>query len=374
MKVVLTVPSLGREFGGPAGKARDLAAALREHGLEVTLFAAGDDGEEGSALGRIAHYHATPVPRRWRPLIWAVRGADIVHVLGFRDPVGTAAAIEARRARVPYVVEPVGMLERRLRSIVLKRVFDATFGRAIIGRAAVLVAASSVEAQDIARSGVPADRIRVRPNGVRFDSLVPRPERGRLRDVLGIPAKVPLVVTLARFSASKGLPILVEAVAAVPGLHALLAGPDEHDGTLEIVRTMSERIAGGRVHLVVGGLWGEDRAEAVAEANVFCLPSAFESFGTAAAEAAGVGIPVVCTDRCGVKDVLLDDSSRIVPADDPAALAAALAEVTADGRIAAAARASAPTVRSHLDWSGLVRSQVAIYEEVLAGLGRRRSA
>ena len=77
-----------------------------------------------------------------------------------------------------------------------------------------------------------------------------------------------------------------------------------------------------RVHVEPHGLWGADRAAALAEADVFCLPSSYESFGTAAAEAAGVGVPVVLTEGCGVKDVL--PHATVVPIDDADALGAAL--------------------------------------------------
>jgi glycosyltransferase involved in cell wall biosynthesis len=285
----------------------------------------------------------------------------VVHVLGFRDPVGTVASFEARRRRTPLVLEPVGMLHPRVRSLTLKRAFDSTIGRLVRDGAATLIVTSSVEREDLARAGLDPGRVRVRPNGVSFDSLWPLPERGSLRERLDIPTDVTLVVTLARLAAIKRLPTLVRAVRLWPSTHLLIAGPDEGDGTLETIQDVADRQGvGDRTHLEPRGLWGADKAAALADADVFCLPSSYESFGTAAAEAAGVGVPVVLTDGCGVKDVL--PRATVVPVDDVEALGIALRAAVGDGKdvVPEAAR-----VRERLNWASIAERQESIYEALI---------
>jgi glycosyltransferase involved in cell wall biosynthesis len=361
VRILITVPSLAREFGGPVGKAFALARALGDRGHSVRVAGAGDSDELSAvALGRRGRFHGTPLPASLTPLRRAVACADVVHVLGFRDPVGTAAVLGARRNGVPLVLEPVGMLHRRARSLTLKRAFDSTIGRLVRDGAAILIVTSSVERDDVARAGIDSGRVRVRPNGVSFEGLWPLPERGPLRERLHIPADVPLVVTLARLAAIKGLPTLVRAVRLFPLTHLLIAGPDENDGTLEAIHDVADRQgARGRVHLEPRGLWGADRAAAFAEADVFCLPSSYESFGTAAAEAAGVGVPVVLTEGCGVKDVL--PRAMVVPVDDAAALSTALQAGSGDGKASAA---EAATVRETLSWASIAERQESIYRSV----------
>jgi glycosyltransferase involved in cell wall biosynthesis len=183
-----------------------------------------------------------------------------------------------------------------------------------------------------------------------------------MRERLGIDPPVPLALSIARLTPIKRHVDLVRAVATIDGLHLLIAGPDEGDGTAISIRD-AIRAAGieGRAHLLVGGLWGPEKAAALADADVFALPSAYESFGSAAAEAACVGLPVVLTDRCGVKDVLA--APEPVPPDDVPALAEALR-----GALAPDARerslADAATVRERLSWSSLAEAQLAIYREV----------
>jgi glycosyltransferase involved in cell wall biosynthesis len=360
MRVLITVPSLAREFGGPVGKALALAGALRERGHAVRVAGGGEAQEPGTiSLGRRGGFHGTPLPRSVSPLAWAVRGADVVHVLGFRDPVGTVASFEARRRGIPYALEAVGMMEPRVRSLALKRGFDSTLGSMIVRGAAALIVTSSVERDDLARAGIDPSRVRVRPNGVSFEGLWPLPVRGPLRQRFGIPPDVPLVVTLARLATIKRLPILVESLASTP-FHALIAGPDEGDGTLASIRDAARAHGASiRVHVEPQGLWGPDKAAALAEADVFCLPSEYESFGSAAAEAAGVGVPVVLTDRCGVKDVL--PAAGVVPTGDVEALASALIDaVDAPGH--AASRAA--ELRQRLSWTALAEDQESIYRAV----------
>jgi glycosyltransferase involved in cell wall biosynthesis len=312
------------------------------------------------ALGRRGRFHGTPLPATLAPLRRAARGADVVHVLGFRDPVGTAAAFEARRRGSPLVLEPVGMLHPRVRSLMLKRAFDSTIGRLVRDGAATIIVTSSVEREDLSKAGLDPGRVSVRPNGVSFDGLWPLPARGPLRERLSIPADVYLVVTLARLAAIKGLPDLVRAMSLLPSMHLLIAGPDEGDGTLESIQDVAKRQGvSDRVRVESRGLWGADRAAALAEADAFCLPSSYESFGTAAAEAAGVGVPVVLTEGCGVKDVL--PHATVVPVDDVEALREALKASMGDGERAASEGA---IVRESLSWGTMAERQESIYRSV----------
>ena len=362
-RILITIPALEREFGGPVVKARRLAEGLGSLGYEVTVAGVGDTpGFTG--LPQLFRFHGTPVPRRLGPLRDAVRWADAVHVIGYRDPVGTAAAIRARRLRKPYLLEPAGMHRRRLRSLLLKGTFDRLIGDRVLDAAAAVVATSRLEAGELEADGVPATRIRLRPNGVDVDELLPLPPRGGMRRRLGIPADVSLVLSVGRITAKKGLLELVRAVAALDGAWAVIAGPDSGDGTLD--RLLAERARLGladRLTILPGGLWGPQKAEALADADAFCLPSATENFGNAVAEAAAVGMPVVLSNECGITEWLEPSATSVVARRDPSTLAAALRQMlTAPAR--AAAEAAAPGLRRVLDWSAVSAQEAAI----LAGL------
>jgi glycosyltransferase involved in cell wall biosynthesis len=365
LRILITVPSISKEFGGPMEKARGFAAATRSLGHDVIVVGVGSSSGGMVGLGRAGAFHGTPVPSELRSLARRAKGADIIHVMGYRDPVGTLTALQADRSDIPFVLEPAGMLQPRVRSQRLKQVFDSTVGQAILKRANSVVATSSVELDDFTSLGVPASKIFSRPNGI--DVQTPGSSPANLRRRLGIPEPVPLVVTLARLSSIKGLETLARAIAHTSDVWWLLAGPDEQDGTRERVNVeLGTARAFERTVIMPTGLWGADKWAALATADVFALSSTYESFGTAAAEAAGTGTPVIVTDRCGVKDVLPPESSLVVPTSNADALVHAIHSALDLKR---AAQLSAADVRQLLDWKALAQRQLSAYAS--AGSPRR---
>lgn len=370
MRVLVTVPSLGREFGGPTVVADRLAGSLRRRGCEVLVVGVGGSETPGTVgVGALANFHGTPVPRSLGVLRRAVAQADLVHVLGYRDPVGTAAAWYAHRAGVPYTLEPVGMHRRRLRSLRLKAAFDLTVGRLVVSGAARIVATSQVEAGELTTDGIDPQHIVVRPNGVALERLLPLPDRGVIRRRFGIPEAAALVLSLGRITAKKGLRDILRAVAGLDGVWVLVAGPDDGDGTLPAIQKLrSELSYARRVIIEPGGLWGEDKAQALADADVFALPSVTENFGIAAEEAACCGLPVVVSEACGVKEWLSPHASRVVPTGDLVALRTAFRELLEDPSCRRRAADEASGIRQQLAWDRIANKQIGIYEDVIAGV------
>ncbi|HEV2033406.1 MAG TPA: glycosyltransferase [Candidatus Dormibacteraeota bacterium] len=347
-------------------KALGLAAALRTIGHPVTVIGVGSaPGCQG--LPQLARFHGTPVPARLNSLARSIRAAQVIHTLGFRDPVGTAAALIARQTRVPYLLEPSGMHRRRLRSLRLKAVFDRLVGARMVAGASVIVATSKLEATELEEDGVMPERIRLRPNGIETEGLMPLPTRGALRRKLNFPPDAPVVLSLGRITAKKGLLDFARALARLTGIRGIVAGPDEGDGTLD--RLLSERASlhlTERLAVLPQGLWGSDRAQAFADADAFCLPSATENFGNAALEAAAVGMPVVISDACGAIEWLEPQGTRVVPYADVDLLAEALRDVLENANVRRAAEAAAPRIRAALSWHAVATRQHEIYEELLA--------
>jgi glycosyltransferase involved in cell wall biosynthesis len=359
VRVVLTVPSLARAFGGPVDKATGLRAALREHGTDARIVGAGVG--EGDGLPTIGAIRGTPIPRSFERVRWAVRHADVVHILGYRDPVGTVAARTAVRAGVPYVFEPCGMHRPRLRSIPVKRAFDRTLGRAVVDHAAIVIATSELERRELMEGGIAERRIRTRLNGLTLPARG-LPVRGTIRARFRIPPAAPLVLALGRIARKKGLLDLVRAVSPLPSVHLLIAGPDAGDGALHEVRRAAPMLD-GRLHVETDGLWDEEKLAAFADADCFALPSQTENFANAAAEAAAAGVPVVVSVACGVAEVLDRSAHRVVVPGTVNELTAAIADlVRPEAR--KLAMSVADDLRSRLDWTRLAKEQLAIYEGV----------
>lgn len=212
-----------------------------------------------------------------------------------------------------------------------------------------------------------ADRVHVVVNGIeRADPPLPAP----LRRDLGIPADAVVALGVGGMEHNKGFDLLIDAIAGLPGVHAVLAG-----GGTDAQRDVLQERAGARgvadrVHLLGRRA---DVPALVAACDLFVLPSRSEGFSVALLEAMADARPIVAADVGGAWEGLAARDGRpaggwIVARDDAGALAAGLREVV-DG-----IRASAPEVAARAaeakwradHWFTLER-MIDGYEAVLAG-------
>ena len=349
-------------FGGPVVVARELTSRLAARGHEVEVVTTSLTAVDGQGSWRSrteehdgvrVHYLATPAHYRWMgitptlPLeLGRAARPGVVHVFGFRDPVTTGAAAWARWRRIPYVFEPLGMFRARLRKVTLKRALDATLYHGVASRAEVVAVSSGLERDDVAAAAVVAgERIHVRGNGF------PEPYEGPAADraALGIPDGAPVLLYVGRIAAGKGIQHLLAGLQELPNAHLLLIGPDN-------------------VH-AVGPTDGPPLAY-YRLADVFVLPSAGESFGLVAAEAAASGTPVVVTDRCGVAEFFREGEALVVPDDRPAILDA-VRSILAEPELRARLSAGGVEAARRNSWDAVADRQEELYRLAVAS---RRAA
>lgn len=158
----------------------------------------------------------------------------------------------------------------------------------------------------------------------RFDpARFPAAARAALRQSLTIPDGVPVLLFVGRITVDKGIRELMAAFRALKqtgsAAHLILAGPFDADGG-GIPQSEVEHIPD--VH-VLG--YTEHPEECMAVADILCLPSYREGFGTVVIEAAAMGLPTVGTKIYGLTDAVADGETGIlVPPRDPVALQQAL--------------------------------------------------
>jgi glycosyltransferase involved in cell wall biosynthesis len=101
--------------------------------------------------------------------------------------------------------------------------------------------------------------------------------------------------------------------------------------------------------------------------DVFVLPTWYEGYGMAVAEALARGLPVVSTATGAIADLVGSDAGLLVPAGDAAALAAALSAVVTDAalrtRLAAGARRARARLRSWDDAAELMARAIEGVDE-----------
>ena len=80
------------------------------------------------------------------------------------------------------------------------------------------------------------------------------------------------------------------------------------------------------------------------DADVFVLPSYSESFGTVVVEALAFGVPVVISDRVGMKDPVAQAGAGLVVPCDASRLANAIRELLSDETLRARCRSNGLTL------------------------------
>ncbi|MFD8730300.1 glycosyltransferase [Streptomyces sp. NPDC059611] len=172
---------------------------------------------------------------------------------------------------------------------------------------AATVAVSSTVAGRLRDWGVPAERIRLVPNGIDADRYRFDPDRRlAVRAALGIPDDAFVVGGVGRLVPGKRFDVLVRAVAALPEARLLLAGDGPEGGPL---RTLAAELgAADRIRLLgecgAGGGGPVPGVPALLSAvDTFVSTSREESFGLAAVEALAAGLPVL-HDACPAIDDL----------------------------------------------------------------------
>jgi glycosyltransferase involved in cell wall biosynthesis len=109
----------------------------------------------------------------------------------------------------------------------------------------------------------------------------------------------------------------------------------------------------------------EPPAALLGEADVVALVSEGESFGMAAAEAAAAGVPVVVSDRCGVRDFFRADEALVVPYEG-AAVTEALRRILSDPELRSRLGEGGRAAARRMSWEHVVDRQEEIYRAVVA--------
>ena len=129
---------------------------------------------------------------------------------------------------------------------------------------------------------------------------------------------------VGRLAGVKGVPILLEAMAALkarhPALRLVLIGDGPERATLEaLAKPLGDSVS------FLGYRSQSEVAEALAQADVFALPSFAEGVPVVLMEAMAAGVPVVATQIAGIPELVRHgDSGLLVPPGDAEALTEAI--------------------------------------------------
>jgi len=287
----------------------EIARSAPSDELRVFGYADARTEEDRPAWGPVKVEAIPPWPPRlfgfspkFYPALAAFR-PDLMHVHGLWTYLSVAALKVRRRAGVPVVLSPHGMLDPWALgfSKTRKRIVAAVFQDALLSEASVIHALNASEAKSIRAYGL-GNPIVVIPNGVSLAcgtvAQAPWKEKGDGK----------VLLFLSRIHPKKGLDMLLDAWADIAGgagsgsgWRLVIAGWDEIGHEPELKSLVAARRIEASVEFV-GPLFGAAKSAALARADAFALTSRSEGLPMAVLEAWANSKPVLMTTACNLPE------------------------------------------------------------------------
>ncbi|HVO97461.1 MAG TPA: glycosyltransferase family 4 protein [Bryobacteraceae bacterium] len=170
----------------------------------------------------------------------------------------------------------------------------------------------------------PSEKIHVMPWGAADPG--PAGDAASLRHEFGIAENARVLLTLSRISPEKGQDLLLEALIEwerredypreplwlfICGDAAFMQGVK----FLKRLRTLAMRLQKTRV-IFPGYVTGDRKGAFFALADLYIFPSRHESYGLTLIEALAAGVPAVCLNHHGARDVIREEFGEIVQPED----------------------------------------------------------
>ncbi|NJL38260.1 MAG: glycosyltransferase [Leptolyngbyaceae cyanobacterium SM1_4_3] len=398
MRILQIVPSISLVYGGPSQMVLGLSKALAAEGVEVTVLTTDSNGDVGQPpldvpLDRpidqegyqIRYFRCSPF-RRYKFSLGLLRWLanhtgefDLAHIHALFSPISSLSANVARSKQLPYLLRPLGTLDPAdlQKKKALKQIYAALLERPNLAGAAAVHFTSPQEAKVSERFGVITQDL-VIPLGVNWQKPNPTDSTVAFNTALqnlGIPHQqdIPLVLFMSRIDPKKGLDLLFPALEKLlaEGLkfHFVLAGGNPQDPEYERrIRTQVQESTLAAHSTLAGFVTGDSKTALLQAADLFVLPSYYENFGIAVAEAMAAGVPVVISDQVHIWEDIKQAEAGWVSACEVNALTEQLraAIQSAPERQRRGTNAQAHALK-HYSWQAIAQQTIQAYRQILGG-------
>ena len=362
---------------------RNLACGLSRAGIETHVATTDDNGPEtlqvpcGVPIVQegVTYWYFHRQTRfytfSWPLGAWLARHVsefDLLHIHALFSYATLPAAFWAKRRGVPYIVRPLGTLNEwgmKNRRPWLKRLSFRLLESRVLEHAALVHYTSDQERVEAAKLQVPAAAAII-PNALP-DSLHACPA-GRFRARFPQLKRRRVILYLSRLDTKKGLDILLRSFASVrrqvPDASLVIAGT----GQAEFVSGLKAEAAALGIESDVlwpGFLADDEKQAALADADLFVLPSYSENFGIAVVEAMAAGLPVVVSQQVGIHHEIAQAQAGLVVSCDAGELAAALVQLLNDSTLGRSMGENGKSL-AHQTYSSdaVTRKLIGVYNEI----------
>src|ERR1044072_6066636 len=229
MRVLHVIPSVSERSGGPATAIIPMCHALLRQGIEVLLITT-NAGLDKEAIGSGGDYKGVPAiffPSQLgesfkysRPLAaWLssnIRNFDLAHIHAVFNHSSVAAAHVCYKARVPYVVRPLGTLDpwSMTQKSFRKRLFWQVSGKGMLRRAAAVHYTTEAE-KPATQALFCLNHGKVVALGIETSPATTL-SRDKLAHHFPVLVGDPYVLVLSPLHPKKGLDVLIDAFLSLP--------------------------------------------------------------------------------------------------------------------------------------------------------------
>jgi len=392
-----------------------LSGALAAKNIDVTIITTDSNGDIGQLPldvplkepiqqngYQIIYFRCYPWRRykfSFSLLQWLNENArqfDLAHIHALFSPVTTLASTIARYHHLPYIIRPCGMLDpadlqKKKR---LKQIYATLLERPNLAGAAAIHFTSKEEAKISERFGLGSTGKMPVPQDLGSTGKMPVPRdldcTGKMpvpRDLvipLGVTAglfpkrlresQVPIILFMSRIEPKKGLDLLIPALESILGsgieFHFILAGSNPQDADYETqIKVQIHNSSLAKYTTITGFVSGDLKAEVLTKADLFVLPSYYENFGIAVAEAMAAGVPVVISDRIHIaEDIQQAEAGWAGPLEVGAianSIKSALLNPQERQRRGLNGKEYA---KKHYNWEAIAQQTIDAYQQILSSL------
>ena len=374
MRVLHVIPSVSKRSGGPGMAIVPMCRELRKRGIDVFL-AATDAGLREIDTSRVVDYEGVPAMffpsqlgesfKYSRPLsVWLEANAakfDVGHIHSVFNHSSVAAARAFRKARVPYVIRPLGTLDpwSMKQKPLRKRVFWSLAGKTMVSGAARVHYTSQTE-KTATETLLGVNHGRVIPLGI--DTIVDSTNGVHQKQ-----SSNPYVLVLSRLHPKKGLEVLIDAFITLTrrtsfdDWHLVIAG----DGPADHVSLLKKQAAAAADRILfTGWIDGKRKEELLRNASLLALPSYQENFGLCVMEALARSVPVLISPHVNLADEIEAANAGWIAPVEAHALSDTLPTALSDPEELAKRGRAGKSLSLRYSWERVATDLVELYTEI----------
>ncbi|MCW4010248.1 MAG: glycosyltransferase family 4 protein [Candidatus Bathyarchaeota archaeon] len=311
-----------------------------------------------------------PIPKvtSCKPFLEVIKSSEVIHAHGHPYLSSLAAAKLAKRYGKPFVLTQHNtFIEYNSIWDNVEKINDCAIGKQNLKEAKKIIAVSNATKDYVLRLGADPDKVEVIHNGVDLERFKLIAGAGAaVREKLGIPKDAVVVATVRRLVYKNGIDTLLESakitVQKNPQLVYLIIGkgPDFDD-----VKARVGQLGLEKNFLLAGFVSDEDLPSFYNAADFFVVPSkSGEGLPLVTLEAMACGLPVLATDVGGIKEVMIKGYGKVIPPNDPQAMAEGMLEL-AGIEFTRLKRELRKIMTKKYSWNTNVERLVKIYEEII---------